>query len=157
MGWLARQFGLTCDNVESFEVVTADGRIVRADRNEHADLFWALRGGGGNFGVVTEFEFRLHPVAGRTLLVRLQFALDNAVEVFRGWHELGLTAPRQATFTASVGDLDGRPVSSVGFVWIGNPEEGRRWLAPLRALGRPFSEPRRGDVVRRAAAHGRHN
>lgn len=140
MGWLARQFGLTCDNVVSFEVVTTDGRIVRADNDEHPDLYWALRGGGGNFGVVTQFEFRLHPVAGRTFLAKLQFALDDAVEVFRGWHELSRTAPRQATFTASVGDLDGRPVSSVGFVWTGDPDEGRRWLAPLRALGRPVSE-----------------
>jgi FAD/FMN-containing dehydrogenase len=139
MGWLARQFGLTCDNVVSFEVVTADGRVVRAEVDENPDLFWALRGGGGNFGVVTEFEFRLHPVVGRTLLVRLEFALDDAVEVFRGWRDLCRTAPREATFTASVG-LDGRPVSSVGFVWTGDPDEGRRWLAPLRGLGRPVSE-----------------
>jgi FAD/FMN-containing dehydrogenase len=140
MGWLARQSGLTCDNVVSFEMVSADGQTVRASADEHPDLFWALRGGGGNFGVVTEFEFRLHPVAGRTLLARLWFALDDAVDAFRGWRDLCPTAPRQATFAASVGDLDGRPVGSIGFVWIGDPGEGRRWLAPLRALGRTVAE-----------------
>jgi FAD/FMN-containing dehydrogenase len=140
MGWLARQFGLTCDNVVSFEMVTADGQTVRVTADEHPDLFWALRGGGGNFGVVTEFEFQLHPMAGRTLLVSLGFALDDAVDAFRGWHDLCHTAPRQATFTASVGDVDGRPVGSVGFVWIGDPDEGRQWLGPLQALGRPVTE-----------------
>lgn len=140
MGWLARQYGLTCDNVVAFTLVTAAGRTVRASAAEHPDLFWGLRGGGGNFGVVTEFELQLHPVAGRTLQATLQFALDDAVEVFRGWRELSKSAPRQATFTAAVGDMDGRPVGSVGLVWIGDPEEGHRWLAPLRALGRPVAE-----------------
>jgi FAD/FMN-containing dehydrogenase len=62
MGWLARQFGLACDNVTRFQVVTADGELVEASDAENTDLFWGLRGGGGNFGVVTEFEFELHPV-----------------------------------------------------------------------------------------------
>src|SRR5947199_5440389 len=73
MGWLARQVGLSCDNVEAYTVVTADGHIVRATESENADLFWGLRGGGGNFGIVTEFEFRLHPIGGRSLVVELEF------------------------------------------------------------------------------------
>ncbi|MGH8869124.1 MAG: FAD-binding oxidoreductase [Actinomycetes bacterium] len=140
MGWLARQYGLSCDNVVSFAMVTAEGRAVRASATENPDLYWGLRGGGGNFGVVTEFEFALHPVDGRCLLVDLAYDLDDAPAVFRGWRDLTTDAPRQATFTAFVGDVDGRPRASVGYVWVGDPDEGRRLLPPLRALGTPMAE-----------------
>jgi FAD/FMN-containing dehydrogenase len=136
MGWLARQYGLACDNVESYQVVTADGDVVRASRTEHPELFWGLRGGGGNFGVVTEFEFRLHPVGTRTLVAEYTFPLDKATPVVRGWRDLAAQAPRQATFTASVaGDS-----VTVGFVWVGDPARGRRLLPALRSLGRPSAE-----------------
>src|SRR5439155_14539426 len=77
MGWLARQFGLSCDNVEAYEVVTAAGDVVRATAHENPDLFFALRGGGGNFGIVTSFEFRLYPIGTQTLLVELTHPLDR--------------------------------------------------------------------------------
>ncbi|HEX6472783.1 MAG TPA: FAD-binding oxidoreductase [Streptosporangiaceae bacterium] len=137
MGWLARQYGLACDNVISYEMVTADGEVVRAGRTEHPDLFWGLRGGGGNFGVVTEFEFRLHPVGTRTLSAEFDFPLERALPVLRGWRDLNEEAPRQATFTASVG---GAGVATVGFVWVGDPEPARRLLPALRGLGRPLAE-----------------
>ena len=149
MGWLARQYGLSCDNVASFEMVTADGTLVRASEAENPDLFWGLRGGGGNFGIVTEFEFRLHPAGTRTLLADFFFHIEDALPILRGWRELNATAPRQATFCVGVGesdawflppDLRGRPLASVGFVWMGDPDEGRRLVPSLQSLGRPVAE-----------------
>jgi FAD/FMN-containing dehydrogenase len=135
-GWLAREHGLACDNVVSFELVTADGEVLRASREEHPDLYWGLRGGGGNFGIVTEFEFALHPVGTRTLLAELTFPLDEAVTVLRGWRELNAQAPRQATFQA---DVNGDGLT-VGYVWVGNPKRGSWLLPPLRDLGHPVAE-----------------
>jgi FAD/FMN-containing dehydrogenase len=137
MGWLARRCGLACDNVASFEMVTADGEIVRASEAENPDLFWGLRGGGGNFGVVTEFEFRLHPVGTQALVAEFSFPLDRARPALRGWRDMLAEAPRQATFTASVG---GDGLATIGFVWVGDPEQGRRLVPAMRALGRPVAE-----------------
>ena len=140
MGWLARQYGLTCDNVVSFEVVTADARTVCASATENPELYWGLRGGGGNFGVVTDFEFVLHPVAGQTIVADFWFGLDTAPDVFRLWRDLNAEAPREATFTASVTEKDGQPMASVGLVWVGPPDAGRAYVPALRALGKPLSE-----------------
>jgi FAD/FMN-containing dehydrogenase len=141
MGWLARQFGLACDNVEAFTVVTAAGDTVRASAAEHDDLYWGLRGGGGNFGVVTEFEFRLHPLDGRVLLVDLAFDLAAAADVLRVWRELLVDAPRAATLTADVTTApDGRPIASVGFIWAGDPDDGRAFLNTFRQVGEPAAE-----------------
>ena len=139
MGWLARQHGLTCDNVVSCTVVTADGDVVRASADEHPDLFWGLRGGGGNFGIVVEFEFRLHPTGTRTLVTELTFPLDRAAAALRGWRDLAEEAPRQATMTA---DISGDTVT-LGYVWVGDPEAGRAMLPALRSIGVPS-----GEVVR---------
>ena len=149
MGWLAREHGLTCDNVTAFELVTAEGEHVRADAEHNEELFWGLQGGGGNFGVVTGFEFRLHPVGTEALVVELYFTPDDAPAVLAGWRELSASAPRAATFTAWVGEagapfipagLRGRPLVSAGFVWIGDPDAGLRLLPALRALGEPVAE-----------------
>jgi FAD/FMN-containing dehydrogenase len=157
MGWLARQYGLACDNVISFQMVTADGNVVRASRTENPELFWGLRGGGGNFGVVTEFEFRLHPVGTRALVAEYTFPIERALPVLSRWRDLNEQAPRQATFTASVG---GDGVVTAGFVWVGDPERGRRLLPAMRALGRPASERvvERSylDLQRRDDTVGRH-
>jgi FAD/FMN-containing dehydrogenase len=138
MGWLARRYGLSCDNIVSFEMVTAAGEVVRASAEHNPELFWGLRGGGGNFGVVTEFEFVLHPAGTQALLVELDLPVeaDGAAEVVRGWRDLSATSPRAATFTAGITTDDaGRGIVTVGYVWVGDPGEGRELLPALRALG----------------------
>lgn len=140
MGWLARQAGLACDNVEAYTVVTADGETLRATATDHPDLFWALRGGGGNFGVVTEFEFRLHPVAGNALIVELTFDAADAIEPMRRWRDLLPDAPRPATLTADAVTVDGKPMVVIGYVWVGDPDEGRNYLRIMRSIGTPREE-----------------
>ncbi|MDQ1624833.1 MAG: hypothetical protein QOJ49_331 [Actinomycetota bacterium] len=136
MGWLARQCGLACDNVVSFEVVTAEGAVVRASATEHPDLYWALRGGGGNFGIVTEFELRLHDTGTQALSVEVDFPLDQAAAALRGWRDLNATAPRAATFTAGVGG----GVVTLGYIWVGDPLSGHELVPSIRALGRARAE-----------------
>jgi FAD/FMN-containing dehydrogenase len=150
MGWLARQLGLSCDNVETYTMVTADGDVVRASATENPDLFWGLRGGGGNFGIVTEFEFRLHPISHRVLYVELTFDNADAGDPVRRWRDLVADAPRPATLNVDVYSTpvdaakpDGpkRPVVTVGFVWVGDLDEARSYLERFRTgLGTPESE-----------------
>ena len=171
MGWLARLHGLACDNVESYEVVTADGTIERASATQNPDLFWGLRGGGGNFGVVTEFEFRLHRVGAATMTADLFFTPEAAPRALRRWRDLLPEAPRQATFTASAvtaGDLpfvplelQGKAMVSIGFVWIGDPEQGQKLLPALREAGpvaeriRPLTYVELQQVDDNPQGHGR--
>jgi FAD/FMN-containing dehydrogenase len=150
MGWLARRYGLTCDNVARFQVVTADGEILHASRSENPDLDWGLRGGGGNFGVVTEFEFDLHQVGTAALVVDLWYPPQDAATAMRNWRDLIPQAPGQATFTAWAGTTGqtpslppavwNRPMAAVGYVWVGDPDKGRRLLPALRAAAPPLAE-----------------
>jgi FAD/FMN-containing dehydrogenase len=137
MGWLARQLGLACDNVTSYDVVTAEGELVTATATEHPDLFWGLRGGGGNFGIVTDFEFVLHEVGTSALVAEFGFDPADAMAVLRGWRDLAAEAPRQATYGASVGPGG---ITTVAFIWVGPPEQGHRLVPALRSLGRPVTE-----------------
>ncbi|MCG5454836.1 FAD-binding protein [Micromonospora sp. PSH03] len=140
MGWLARQHGLSCDNVVSYTMVTADGEVVTASRTENPGLYWGLRGGGGNFGIVTDFDFQLHHTGTRTLVAEFDFRAEDAVPVLEGWRDLNAVAPRQATFTADVHGTGRGPLATVGFVWVGDPAQVHRLLPALRALGRPVAE-----------------
>jgi FAD/FMN-containing dehydrogenase len=151
MGWLARRFGLACDNVVSYEVVTADGATLRVSASQHEDLFWGLRGGGGNFGVVTEFEFRLHEIGTSAVLIDHTFDLAEAPSAMRRWRDLlGSDVPAQATPTAWVGTMADSPdvpvqlrtrgVASLGFVWVGDTDEARRLVPQVASLGTPLAE-----------------
>lgn len=136
MGWLARAHGLTCDNLVACTVVTAGGKVVGASAYERPDLFWGLRGGGGNFGVVVEFEFTLHPVGTRALEAELIFGLAEAAEALRGWREFAAAAPRRATPTATITGAE----VALGYVWVGDPQAGRALLPGLREIGTPSDE-----------------
>lgn len=127
MGWLARQHGLTCDNALAFELVTADGEILRVDRDSHPDLFWALRGGGGNFGVVTEFEFALHPEPGQVLSVEYLYPAASGHAAMRRWRDESRAADRRATYNATISD----GTLSLGFVWVGDHVDGEVAAAAL--------------------------
>jgi len=143
-GWLMRKYGLTCDNLLAADVVTADGDRIRASADDHPDLFWALRGGGGNFGIVTAFHFRLHPVttvvAG--LLVFPMTRGRDVVEVFRS---LSLDAPDELTVHVLMSTwFDGTPVIAVALCYCGPEESAQGVLRPLRRLGTPMT-----DTIRR--------
>jgi hypothetical protein len=142
-GWLTRRFGLSCDNVAGFTLVTADGSIVRANTKENADLFWALRGGGGNFGVVMEFEVKLHPLTSVVLAQGL-CPLADIRRLLEFWREFMAEAPldlkwnidlRLAPQTETVpAELRGRPVAGNSLVWTGDPEAGRPHLERALSL-----------------------
>jgi FAD/FMN-containing dehydrogenase len=150
MGWLGRQFGLACDNVTRFEVVSADGGILHASESHNADLFWGLRGGGGNVGIVTEFEFRLHPAGTAALVCDLFYRPQDAPEAMQRWRGLLPDTPARATFTASAStsgdwpflppELHHKPLVSVGYVGAGDPDDGRRLLPALQGGTRPAAE-----------------
>ena len=137
-GWLMRKHGLTCDNVSAADLVTADGRRLRASASENAELFWGLRGGGGNFGIVTSFEFRLHPlttVLGGMLLYPRSRA-RHVLEVFR---EQAEKAPDELTLGVVITMWhDGQPVVAVVACYSGAVHEGERLLQPFRTLGAPL-------------------
>ena len=143
MGWLARQHGLTCDNVVSFDMVTADGEIVHTSADERPDLFWALRGGGGNFGVVTDFEFALHPEAGHAIAAEFHFSAAQAGAPMRRWRDLNGAAPRQATFTVTIVGQ----VVALGLVWVGDPADGAAIISALRDELARDAEPSQEAIV----------
>ncbi len=148
LGWLMRRHGLAADNVLSADVVTADGDFIRASAEENADLFWGLRGGGGNFGVVTSFEFRLHPVGPTVLAGVMLYPASKAREVLRFYREFIASAPNELTTIVVLRmappapflppEVHGQPVVVIGACYAGSIEDGERAVAPLRRFGEPL-------------------
>lgn len=150
LGWLMRRHGLTADNLLSADVVTADGALVRASAEEHADLFWGLRGGGGNFGIVTSFEYRLHAVGPTVLAGVILHPAARAREVLAFYRDYIASAPDElmtivvlrmappAPFLPE--SIHGQPVVIIAVCCAGPVEEGERAVAPLRRFGEPLAD-----------------
>ncbi len=149
-GWTSRKLGLTIDNLLSADVVTADGKLLHASEEENADLFWALRGGGGNFGVVTSFEFRLHPLGPMVLAGLVVHPFSRAKELLAGFRSFTATAPDELTAWVVMRkapplpflppEVHGKEILVFAACYVGDAEEGLKALAPLRALGQPIAD-----------------
>lgn len=143
-GWLRGKFGMSVDNLRAVEIITPDGQFRRASENENTDLYWAIRGGGGNFGVVVTFEFDLHPLPPRVMLCNPIYAAEHASEVLRGWREFMKDAPDEFTtefFFWTIpedpqfpAELHGEDVVIPCGVYAGPVEEGEKFIEPLRNL-----------------------
>ncbi len=169
-----RRYGLAVDSLRSAELVTAEGEVVRAAADENPDLYWALRGGGGNFGVVTEFEFDLHPFGPESLAGMIVHPLEGAADALRFSRDFMETAPDALavfeTFTTAPPEepfpvaLQGQPVLALGVLYAGPIEEGEEVLRPLRAFGKPALDavgPMGGVAIQQmldpTAPHGMRN
>jgi FAD/FMN-containing dehydrogenase len=143
-----RRDGMTVDNLVSAEVVLADGRKVRAAADEHADLYWALRGGGGNFGVVTSFELRLHPLGPEVFAINVAYAIEDAADVLAAWRDAVADAPDELSTAGLIWSLPavdelpeqlrGAAYVGVAGMWAGDPAQGERATRRLRELATPL-------------------
>src|ERR671916_146602 len=150
IGWIMRKHGLSVDRLRSVDLVTAEGEFVKANREENPDLFWGIRGGGGNFGIVTEFEFDLVPLGPTILAGPIFWAMEDSGKVLRFYRDWVAEAPeelmtivlhRKAPPLPFVpAELHGKPVVMVVPCWIGDPEEGERFIKPLREFGSPVAD-----------------
>lgn len=144
-GWIRGKYGLSIDNLLSVDIVTADGEYLKASTSENEDLFWAVRGGSGNFGVVTSFEFRLHPVGPELFFSAPLYPAVNAKSVIKFWTEFMATAPDEYTgmlimmtvpeFDVFPKEIHGMDALMLGGVYCGDPGEGERFVKPLREFG----------------------
>jgi hypothetical protein len=149
-GWVRRKYGLTIDSLLSARVVCADGSVRNASAAEEPDLFWALRGGGGNFGIVTSFEFRAHPHGPIVAFAGVFYPVADAARVLRNWRDYCTGAPDEVTSVAVALTMPADPhlppavhnqaCLVIGGVYVGAPEEGMRVMQPLRGLGTPLAD-----------------
>lgn len=146
-GWLSRKYGMTIDNLASAEVVTAAGDVVRASATEHPDLFWALRGGSGNFGVVTRFEFRLHPVGPNLLSGLIVYPIAQAKSVLQQYRDFMASAPDELSVWTVLrqapplpflpAKVHGTDIIALAVLYAGDPKVGERLIEPLSRFGAP--------------------
>ncbi|HEX2280493.1 MAG TPA: FAD-binding oxidoreductase [Thermomicrobiales bacterium] len=159
-GHLRRKYGLSLDNLISVDIVTADGKLRTASETENADLFWAVRGAGSNFGVITSFEFRLHPVGPKVMLCAVGYHQDDAPHVMAQWRDFMATAPEEITSTvifwsvpsdppAFPAELHGVPIAVVLALYAGPADEGARAVQPLRELATPVLDLSGPDMFAR--------
>ena len=144
-GWTSSKYGLTCDNLLSAQVVLADGRIVTASERDEPDLFWGIRGGGGNFGIVTEFEYRLHPLGPLVLAGLALWPIERAGEVMRAWRDYVDQAPDELSTACVIltappepfvpDSLKGQAALGIMGMYVGDPDEGARVMRPIKDLG----------------------
>ena len=149
-GWLTRKYGMTIDNLVSADVVTADGKRIRASESENADLFWAIRGGGGNFGIVTQFEFKLHEVGAKILAGLIVFPFDQAKQVLTRYREFVESAPEELNVWALLRkapplpflpeEVHGKEVVVLVTFYVGDVAQGEKLIEPLRGFGTPHGE-----------------
>ncbi len=140
VGRLARKFGLACDNLISVELVTAEGEQITVNPENHSDLFWGLRGGGGNFGIATSFKFRLHDIGTEVMFALATHRLDRARDALVQFMEFATAAPREVTSQAAFAKLDdGTAVVNLGAVHIAPLDEAKATLAPLLDFGSPIA------------------
>jgi FAD/FMN-containing dehydrogenase len=149
-GWLRRKYGLSCDNLLSADVVTVEGKLVKASETENADLFWALRGGGGNFGIVTSFEYRLYPVGPQVMAAIVFYPFEAAAQVMTGWRDFMATAPDEISSNLALWsipptpdwpeEMHWQPMTAVVAMYSGSVEEGQRAMQPLRQLATPLAD-----------------
>jgi hypothetical protein len=141
LGWLMGKFGLACDNLLSVDVVTADGRLLTASATEHADLFWGVRGGSGNFGIITSFEYQLHPV-GPVVLAGAVFYPETSAKAFlRFYREFASSCPDELSTQAGImTTLDGNRIIAAGGCYCGPLAEGEKLLKPLRTFATPLAD-----------------
>jgi len=146
-GWLSRQYGMTVDNLDAAEVVTADGQVLQASASQNAELFWALRGGGGNFGVVTRFDFRLHPVGPEVLAGLIVYPFSQAKTVLRQYRDFMAQAPDALSVWTVLRkapplpflppEVHGQEVVVLALLYAGEPAQGQALAGPLHAFGTP--------------------
>jgi len=140
LGWLAGKYGLACDNLIAADLVTADGQLRHVSASEHPDLFWGVRGGGGNFGVVTSFEYQLHAV-GPVLAGIVLYPFTKAKEALTVYRDFAMACPDEVnTIGALLTSPDGVPVVAIGVCYNGDLDVGERVLRPLRAFGSPLAD-----------------